>query len=260
MFKDKDGHIFNCIPSREVQKDWNFEHAVEANAVTSTYFPSSKDLREDWWTIASQGDTGSCVGWACADSLLRWHFVKKGWIQTNQLMSARFIWMASKECDEDNNRATTFIEGAGTSIKAALDIARIYGCVVNDVLPFGGGLVTISEQAFYAQAASKRIASYFNLTAGSKLNNFRSWIANNGPILTRLNIDSTWDKIGTDGQLQTYYPPGLLRGHAVTLVGYTQDAFIIRNSWGSLWGQNGFAFASNAYAEAAFSEAYGVSL
>ena len=31
-------------------------------------------------------------------------------------------------------------------------------------------------------------------------------------------------------------------GHAVCVVGYTQDAFIIRNSWGKYWGENGYCY------------------
>ena len=42
-------------------------------------------------------------------------------------------------------------------------------------------------------------------------------------------------------------------------VGYDQSMFIVRNSWGTdEWGDKGFAYASNAYAAAAFTEAYGV--
>jgi C1A family cysteine protease len=44
------------------------------------------------------------------------------------------------------------------------------------------------------------------------------------------------------------------------LVGYTRTRFIVRNSWGSAWGDKGYAYASFRYAEAAFSEAYGVVL
>jgi hypothetical protein len=33
--------------------------------------PESKDLRESWWIIGDQGTTGSCVGWASADSTVR---------------------------------------------------------------------------------------------------------------------------------------------------------------------------------------------
>lgn len=32
----------------------------------------------------------------------------------------------------------------------------------------------------------------------------------------------------------------LLGGHAICIVGYNKDGFIIRNSWGSYWGQGGY--------------------
>ena len=47
-------------------------------------------------------------------------------------------------------------------------------------------------------------------------------------------------------------------GHCVALVGYRKDSFIVRNSWGTGWGDKGFAYASLPYAQAAFTEAYGI--
>ncbi len=47
-------------------------------------------------------------------------------------------------------------------------------------------------------------------------------------------------------------------GHAVALVGYTPGGFIVRNSWGVNWGDGGFGYATNDYAQNAFDEAYGV--
>ena len=34
----------------------------------------------------------------------------------------------------------------------------------------------------------------------------------------------------------------MLGGHAVTIVGYTKTAFIIRNSWSEQWGDNGYTY------------------
>lgn len=254
--------ILNCLPSKDPQNDWTIDDAKVAGILTAAAIPASVDLRENsWWRIGDQKSTGSCVGWATADSVLRWHFVKAGRLEKNQLLSVRYIWMAAKETDEFSTRPTTFIEVDGTSLKAALDVARRFGVVRESVLPFKlGQLYQDRVQTFYTLASQLRIANYFNL--GRNLANWREWLANHGPILTRLDVDATWDNaLATHGNLDMYQPTTVRGGHAVALVGYTPDRFIVRNSWGTeLWGDEGFGYASMAYAQAAFTEAYGVSV
>ncbi len=63
-----------------------------------------------------------------------------------------------------------------------------------------------------------------------------------------------------NGKLNTYKPNTKQGGHAVALVGYTKDRFIVRNSWGLSWGDKGYGYASLAYTKAAFTEAYGVKI
>lgn len=254
--------ILNRIPSRDTQNDWTMANAVASGLLTATGpIPTSKDLRELWWKIGDQKSTGACVGWATADSLLRWHFVKAGRLPKTSLLSPRFIWMASKETDTFISTATTFIETEGTSLKAALDIARKFGSVTDNILPFASGKLYQGEaETFYAIASQLKIASYINL--GRNLANWRAWIANKGPILIATDVDATWDNAkSTQGKMDLFQPNTIRGGHAVALVGYTKDHFIVRNSWGTtLWGDKGFGYASNAYAQAAFSEAYGISI
>lgn len=263
--KNEIRRILNCIPSPTPEKDFTFENAKLAGFIQKTAIPEVYDLRETWWEINDQGSTGSCVGWATADSLLRWHFVKKGLAKPKELLSVRFIWMASKETDIFNTRPSTFIEEAGTSLKAALDIARNYGCVTDSVLPFNSGrLYDRTENLFYASASRLRILNYFNLIRGAsnKIANWKNWIAaGNGPILTRLDVDNTWDNASmTGGNLDIYDSNSARGGHAVSIVGYTKDRLIVRNSWGDNWGNKGFGYASFDYAEKAFTEAYGISV
>ena len=108
------GRILNATPSKNTEYDWTFDHAAEAKIVgapaRASGIPASKDLRADWWKINDQGRTGSCVGWATADSVLRWQFVNAKRLAPNQMLSPRFIWMASKETDEFIQRPTSFIE------------------------------------------------------------------------------------------------------------------------------------------------------
>ena len=259
--------ILNCIPSQQTERDWRFDNAEQAGvlAAAPAAIPAQKDLREAWWKIGNQGSTGSCVGWASGDGVLRWHFAKAGELEKNELLSVRFLWMASKETDQFISQPTTFIEVAGTSLKSALDVARKYGVVRDKVLPFDPGvLFPGEEETFYARAAKRKIGSYFNLSLskGHSLEDWRTWIATKGPILTRLDVDRTWyDSKANKGNLDLYKSPPRPAGHAVSLVGYTPDRFIVRNSWGTAdWGDKGFGYASLAYAQSAFTEAYGIEL
>jgi hypothetical protein len=170
--------------------------------------------------------------------------------------------MASKETDQITTRPETMIEGAGTTLKAAVDVLRNYGAVPESLLPFrlNTAMYTGNENSFYATAAMHKIAAYFNLERN--LANWRTWLAQHGPIVVGLDVDATFDQAATTGgKLDVFEPDTARGGHAVAVVGYTSDRFIIRNSWGTGWGDEGFAYASEEYINNAFfPESYGVTL
>ena len=256
--------ICNLVPSKDTDRDWRYEDALASAALGApAALPASKDLRQpSWWKINNQLNTGSCVGWATADGVVRYHMVTAGRLDKNSLLSPRFIWMSSKETDEYTARPETFIEGAGTSLKAAMDVCRKYGVVPDSLLPFKVQTLMFSgsENTFFATAAQRKIASYFNLK--KNLQQWKNWLATQGPILAGLSVDATWDNAAaTQGKLDAFQPDTTRGGHAVCIVGYTADRFIIRNSWGPTWGDKGFGYASAQYISGAFfAESYGVTL
>ncbi|MEA3032287.1 MAG: hypothetical protein QOH86_303 [Sphingomonadales bacterium] len=259
------GRICNVVPSKNTEKDWTFDNAVIAVAIATppAAAPASVDLRASWWDVGDQEQTGSCVGWASTEGVARYHFVQAGRIPKPGHLSPRFTWMASKETDTLTTRPETFIEGAGTTLKAAVDILRKYGAVPEPLLPFhvNTNLFLGNEDDFFATAATRKIAAYFNL--GKNVANWRSWLAAHGPLLVGLQVDATWDHAtSTGGLLDTFQPATVRGGHAVTIVGYRADGrFIVRNSWGKTWGDKGFAYPSVGYIAAAFfDESYGVTL
>jgi C1A family cysteine protease len=257
--------ICNVVPSRSVEADWSMTNALAAGAIAApkATLPASIDLRDSaWWEIGDQGPTGSCVGWGSTDGVARYHFVKAGKLTKKEHLSVRLSWMGSKELDTDPN-PNSFIESAGTTLKGALDILRKKGAVLDSVLPFKitNFMYTGEESTFYATASTRKIASYFNLN--KNLDSWRNWLASHGPILAALNVDATWDNAtATKGKLDTFQPNTTRGGHAIAIVGYTADKrFIVRNSWGTTWGDKGFGYASEAYIIGAFfNESYGITI
>lgn len=256
-------YVVNCRESEKRDRDWQISSAIEAGFLPGALIPGIKkkvDYRKgnDWWEIGNQGLAGSCVAWAVADSVLRWHFVKEGWIDDNEKISVRYLWMAAKETDEFTDRPTTFVQKSGTSLKTALGIAYKYGVVLESELPSNSGeLFNGTEEDFYTLASKRRISSYYNL--GNKLDDWRTWIALQGPLAARLNIDDAWRNCNRRNPLLDEYREGG-GGHACALVGFTPEHFIVRNSWGKKWGEGGYAYVSNRYAEKAFTEVYGIVL
>ena len=185
-------------------------------------------------------------------------FRQAGKLTTSQLLSPRFMWMAAKETDPFITRPTTFIETEGTSLKTALDVARKFG-VVRD---------TTSRSPAESSTRGRRARSTPRPPCG-RSSPTSTWApasrtgGTGSPTTDRSWCASTWTRRGTtrastSGNLDTYNPTATRGGHAVALVGYTADRFIVRNSWGTGWGDKGFAYASLAYAQEAFTEAYGV--
>jgi C1A family cysteine protease len=247
-------YIFNCVPSVETETDWSLDDAIDAGVLdTQIAPPDTVDLRESWWPIEDQGQTGACVGYATAYGVLKYALVKARRIAKDDKPSARFIWMANKETDNFTSFPSSFLETSGTSTKLALRVAQKYGCVLEQDLPMNGALSRLDARTFYTRARRNTIASYHNI--GARHQDWKFWLANKGPILTRLNVDQTWmDATKTNGKLGQYRSTTAYGGHAVCIVGYTKEHFIIRNSWGTSWGDKGFAYASPDYAKQAFDD------
>ena len=259
-----DSFICNIVPSKGTENDWGLIDSIQAGTIGApAALPTSVDMRAAWWSINNQENTGSCVGWATADGVVRWHMVNAGRIGQKVLLSPRHVWMASKETDTITSRPESFIEGAGTTLKAAVDVARKTGVGLMDDLPFHiqTKMYTGNENTFYASCAQRKIAAYFNLRRNTS--SWKTWLATAGPILAAFNVDSSWDNAGSNqGNIDVFHPDTVRGGHAVCIVGYRADGrFIVRNSWGTSWGDNGFGYLHPDYIAAAFfDESYGVTM
>jgi hypothetical protein len=247
---------------------------------------TSQNLDAPWFQIRDQRNTGGCVGYALADLLQRQR------AQFFDVPSARFIWQAAKELDGEK-RPTTMIAGAGTSLRAGLDVLRKYGCASELELPsdgahlFSGGLAE-----FYRVIKRRKIHRFVNL--GRDIKYRLAWLNLGRPIVCALVAGSNFLRPGASAEIAYDDPslPGSF-GHAAVIAGYrirgpgvnirdlvtTLDAaapgqppgarvrpspadlpvqYLIRNAAGPSWGAGGYAWINHVDVLDSITEDYGI--
>jgi TIR domain/Papain family cysteine protease len=247
--------------SPRAHEDYTIDVAVGHGAISPTGPPpDSLDLREPWHSIGNQGRVAAPVGWAIADSVVRWQLVQTGRLGAKELLSSRFIWMAAKEIDAGRPYPGTFLEDEDVSLKSGLDVARRFGVALETELPWEGGAFGGSPKTLYASASARRINSYFNLSyqvhdRDRVFTAWRRWISQQGPVVVLLAMDR---HLVAGERLQDFDADSVEGRHAAALLGYGPDHFLVRSSWGRQWGDAGYAKLGLDYAAAAFIESYGV--
>jgi Papain family cysteine protease len=260
-----DERLFNVESSPARQQDWT---ADKDGRLEDSHPPERKDLRDgrDWYRVRDQEQTGSCVAYALGDGVLRWQLVEHERLQPDQWLSARYIWMASKEIRglrmaKEEWRPTTFLEEAPTNAKDALEVVRRFGAVPSGLLHWDGKLNRGPVGEFFERAAEHRIAAYYNLHEPNPIKRervWRQWIDQHGPILVTLTVDRHF--IEGQGALREFDDVAKPFLHACALAGYDERHFFIRNSWGDGWGDGGDIAATSQWLDRAIEESYGVVL
>ncbi len=63
------------------------------------------------------------------------------------------------------------------------------------------------------------------------------------PVHLAMNTGSTFSDVGRDGMFNAAETPSGMHGrHAMLIVGYTGNFFIVKNSWGTDWGDQGYCY------------------
>jgi hypothetical protein len=260
--------VLNIAPSPAREDDDTPAAARAAGHLRDEEPPERVDLRADWYTVGDQGETGSCIGWALADSVLWRQLVRAGRLAEDERLSPRFMWMAAKEMrakltqvkGEPEWHPTTFLEQGMTDVKSALDVARTFGAALESDLVWQGPLYDGDIERFYRSAGERRISHYYRLDPGEDpavwFAHWRRWIAQHGPVLIVVGVDRS---ISAGAPSLTDFDHGSASDkHAAALAGYGPGGFLVRCSWGEDWGRAGYAVATEEYLAAATVESYGV--
>jgi hypothetical protein len=188
-------------------------------------------------TIQNQGDCGTGSCWAFASAAL---------VET-QVRIEQGYW--DKRSEGDIRDGLKISEGGtsadfcnGDSAASALDWVVDNGVTDLQCFPFDtNGNTDIYNPCVDRDGRTTKIPDAQFLVHSDE----KSWISTIGPIITFLEVDPNFDNNNFIASEVYYAPPNDTNegGHFVLIVGYNDDlgAWIIRNSWGTGWGNNGYA-------------------
>ena len=229
---------YGWIPDRPDHRD--FLYSAIAPRIK---LPSKIDLRTQCSPIENQGHLGSCTANALAGHV---QFLEKISGQAYKDLSRLFIYY--------NERALEGTIGfdSGAMIRDGIKVLAKYGVCPESTWPYDITKFTNKPTAAcYKQGLKYRIKSYHSLQTLDELLNC---LAEGFPFVFGFTVYESFESIKV---AQTGIAPmpkkseKTLGGHAVMAVGYDQKIkrFIVRNSWGTEWGQQGYFTLPYAYIE-----------
>jgi len=209
-------YLFNLVPSPEDERDFR----IESIYPDDVKLPRTLDLRPDLQPVRDQGRQGTCSAQTAA-TIKEWHELKdygfKGY------MSPQFIY---------NLRPNT--GQSGMNPRETMDILYKVGVVYETVYPYN--TFSTITQKLRDDASRHKIERYAKINTVDAM---KKALFADGPCyiafpVFNANKQQFW--------LPDYPRQSHVGGHAVTVVGYTTDSFIIRNSWGIRWGDRGHCY------------------
>jgi C1A family cysteine protease len=124
---------------------------------------------------------------------------------------------------------------------SASDFIRDSGLPVESCYPYTATDGSCSPTCTDWQADSYRIQNWTYVTTwSSSIDAIKGALYDYGPLPTTMDVYS--DFFGYAGGIYSHVDGGLAGGHAVLIVGYDDEdqCFIVKNSWGSGWGESGY--------------------
>ncbi len=199
--------------------------------------PASVDFSAGFPTPGHQGKQASCVGWAVAYAMKGYQEgLERKWpLDTTQHMfSPAYIYNQIKQ--PGNCRM-------GTRFVDALDLLTRKGCAPLDLFPYDESTCSkIPNKETVQQAKQYAIASWRRVNVQDR-QEVQSHLAAGFPVLAGLLVYENFRQLSA-GVVYKKTVGKRLSGHAMVIVGYSDEknAMKLMNSWGTAWGDGGFAW------------------
>ena len=222
-------HTYGWIPDVPDHRDFTYQ-----TIKPRLQLPLKVDLRPLCSLVEDQGQLGSCTANALAGNL---EFLDNEADKAYDDISRLFIYY--------NERVLmgTPDYDSGATLRIGIKTLVNDGACAESLWPYKINQFSVKPLSrCYVQAKKHRISSYHRL---ENLDDMLVCLAEGYPFVFGFSVYESFEsqQVAQTGIVPMPKPnETLLGGHAVTAVGYDQKSkyFIVRNSWGQQWGQEGY--------------------
>jgi C1A family cysteine protease len=224
--------------------------------------PSQVDLTRFIHPVRNQGSMGSCTAFACTDAslsiLLNQVYGAQGWDTVQNTLKPSPMWAYVKSGVSPIGNWTPLCgSSAGRYMSEAFNVLEQVGAAMEATVPYAA--TSNCSTTFPAQANTEaslvRIGDWYSIGgSGSTAETIKIQLGTfqRPVVIAMYNLEYTF--LNYQSGVYQFNPTGesVPAGHAMCIVGYddTLQAFQVRNSWGSSWGQGGYWWCSYSSVDA----------
>jgi len=191
--------------------------------------PSEKDWRQEGAVlgIKDQGSCGSCWAFSTINSVEGIHKISQGQLTDTSEQQLVSCDTRSNGCGGgDPYGAYQYIQGNGQN---GVDTQQSYPYTASDSR-------CDTQKTSDGQNVAAVVTGYTPVSSSESA--LKEAVGNVGPVSVCFQISSSFQHY-SGGIFDDPSCPGI-GGHCVNMVGYTSSNWILRNSWGSSWGESGY--------------------
>ena len=205
---------------------------------TKVVLPSIVDLRSKFPACYDQGELGSCTAYALCAAFQ---------YDDPSFMGSRLFVYYNERAMEG-----TINEDAGATLSDGISILKKFGVCSEDLWPYDiSKYASIPPLNCYVEADKHHVIEATNI-----LNNafsMKQCLTEGLPFVVGIQIFEAFEspEVAKNGMvpMPNLFTDECLGGHAVLVCGYDENTkvWIVRNSWGTNWGDNGYFYLPYLY-------------
>ena len=208
------------------------------------YSDDDVDLRQWCSPVENQSELGSCVANATVGAL-EMRRIYGG--LTHVDLSRLFVYFNARIAHQATNLDD------GTYIRLALVSLSKMGVCPEDLCPYDTSQVFVRPTwKAYRKAYAYKIDKYYKImsTGSRRIDDIVTALKGHCPVMFGAKVWNYFKRIKSDGEVDMPRMNDVLAGtHAMLIVGVKQKErkFIVRNSWGEDWGDDGYCYLGYDY-------------